>query len=197
YLPNKWEDVTGRHSGTSSLYAVEKGKGPLLCKLHGSLNWFSAGPEDISVESGLSGVGKDRRSYVGRTGLPLIAKTDYFLDKVPLIIPPTLFKLQVDYRFQKIWDAAGKAIKEADELVFIGFSFPQSDIYIRYFLATNLAENVRIEKIRVVDPDAGAICKELKKPGSKFGARFKDLLLPVKVRWEEAAKIGNLNVQIY
>ena len=91
--------------------------------------------------------------------------------------------MQTDAVFSEIWNAAGKALGEAEKLVFVGFSFPESDTYIKYFLAANLYENVDLRPIEIVDPNADKICEKLKK--SNFGIHFKDRLRPINGKWQK------------
>ncbi|MHC4648844.1 MAG: hypothetical protein ACYTBJ_25585 [Planctomycetota bacterium] len=196
HLPNEWPDVREPAAPFPKyMYAHGAGEGPLLCKLHGSLNWFSDGPEKLKVEGGMcdcevdTGTDEPKRVLV-----PAVATVDYSLRDVPLIVPPTLFKLQVDPRFQRIWEAAGGALKEADKVMVIGFSFPPSDIYIRYWLAANLADNMNLERIAVVDPRANELCDMLTRSDSKFGERFKMLLRAFTHEWHQAANEGAINI---
>jgi len=91
--------------------------------------------------------------------------------------------MQTSSIFREIWNAAGKALEEAEKLVFIGFSFPESDTHIRYFLAANLFENVDLRPIVIVDPNADKIYTRLK--NSNFGTHFTNRLRPIKGNWEE------------
>jgi hypothetical protein len=102
---------------------------------------------------------------------------------VPVIVPPTLFKHQADKRFEPIWARAGQAIRNADRMLFVGFSFPESDTYMRYFLGAAMVENVRLTTIGILDPQAIEICKRLKED-SRYGRHFHGLLHPLPSRWE-------------
>jgi hypothetical protein len=134
-LPGEWSPIK---LSNSQIYTRD-GSGVLFCKLHGSLNWYSDDENEASfkVESSLVGA-----NYMTKESddfkdifLPQVSFTDYEPPSEPVIIPPTLFKMQTDPRFQTIWRSAGEILRTADKLVFIGFSFPDSDIHIRYFLA--------------------------------------------------------------
>lgn len=188
-LPTKWKSIENKEIIPVNMYSQENEQQPLLCKLHGSINWFPSGPENLNIEGGVLDKEVDTGEVEERRTFPLIATKDYRLHTVPLIIPPTIFKLQVDPCLQRIWGAAGIALMEADKLIFIGFSFPDSDIYIRYFLAANLAENANLEKIRIIDPKADEICNKLRQSGSKFGNRFKKLLESSSMEWFQARDI--------
>lgn len=185
-FPCKWAAIesteTEKHTG---ILCAGDHHGPLLCKLHGSVNWFSrAEGEVLQVENSLL-----RHEYTDDyhrhqfISFPKVSFGTYETIGTPLIIPPTLFKMQTAPFFRDIWRAAGKALREAEKLVFIGFSFPESDTHIRYFLGANLQGNVDLTTIEVVDPKADEICQRLQ--ASKFGTHFKDLLRPVKGKWEE------------
>lgn len=193
-LPGKWvttppeEEV--QHTGI--LYEGN-GHGPLLCKLHGSLNWFfDWKAECLTVENSiLPGDFVDSQHKRHRIDMPKVSYPAYRPEATPLIVPPTLFKMQTAPYFREIWNAAGKALQEAEKLVFVGFSFPESDTYIKYFLAANLYENVDLARIDIVDPNADEICDRLNK--SNFGIHFKDRLNPVKGTWEKVGySLGGL-----
>lgn len=186
HLPGEWVAIKEeKYRPVGEIYSNEKSQ-PLLCKLHGSLNWFRDVNDvtKLQVENFiLSG------DYFGNTHefksvyLPKVSFKNYEPIGTPLIVPPTLFKMQTIPTFREIWNAAGKALEEAEKLVFIGFSFPESDTYIKYFLAANLYENVDLRVIAIVDPNADKICERLK--DSNFGIHFKNRLKTVKGKWEE------------
>ena len=100
----------------------------------------------------------------------------------PILVAPTVFKHQADGPYAEHWREAAKALASATQLVFIGYSFPESDVYMRYFLGASLAENVVIEAIHIIDPHADAIAQGLKDKGH-YGAHFLDLLRPYKRCW--------------
>lgn len=181
-LPNEWTPV---EKSPNNLYA-KSGGSVLLCKLHGSLNWYlnSKDKETFNIESCLTFANYINASHEHKhIGLPKISLTKYEPISEPIIIPPTLFKMQTDSRFEAIWRSAGELLQGADKIVFIGFSFPESDTHIRYFLAANLYENVDLRSIDIVDPNAKEICDRLQE--STFGIHFKDRLNPIKGKWEE------------
>ena len=66
----------------------------------------------------------------------------------------------------------------------IGYSFPDSDTHMRYFVSTALVGNVTLEKIDIIDPDAESIDKRLHE--ADFGQSFKDLLNPIDKNWESS-----------
>lgn len=96
----------------------------------------------------------------------------------------TVFKHQADGPYAEQWREAAKALASATQPVFIGYSFPESDAYMRYFLGASLAENVAIEAIHIIDPNADAIAQRLKDRGH-YGAHFLDLLRPYNRCWHK------------
>jgi hypothetical protein len=102
-----------------------KKSGLHLFKLHGSLNWRETkrGVENVSE--------KIRRS------VPMEFHRDGTWVQ-PSIIGPTLFKQEVTIDFQNdnrakfyktLWRMCWDSLREADALVFVGFSFPQTDVH--------------------------------------------------------------------
>lgn len=188
YLPGEWEAVVVKGKKnivfvSDQMYSDNKSH-PLLCKLHGSLNWYFE-PDDetkFQVENAILG-GYTEELSSKQICLPKVSFGKYKPISTPLIVPPTLFKMQTNPIFRVIWNEAGKALEEAEKLVFIGFSFPESDIYIRYFLAANLFENVDLRPIVIVDPNADKIYARLK--DSNFGTHFTKGLKPINGKWEE------------
>jgi hypothetical protein len=180
YLPGDW---VSNDNAKTSLY--QKVNGNLLCKLHGSINWYAdhTGSASFRVEDRLVHAEYSTTEEHKNIWLPEISLTNYNPPSEPIIVPPTLFKMQTDSRFQNIWKSAGESLHTAEKLIFIGFSFPESDTHIRYFLAANLYDNVDLRDIEIVDPNADDICNHLK--NSRFGMHFKDRLRPIKGKWEE------------
>ena len=186
YLPGKWNAVVvDKKYHMAGQMCSDNKSHPLLCKLHGSLNWYSE-PDDATkfqVENAILGSYTKELRHPKEIYLPKVSFNNYKPIRTPLIVPPTLFKMQTSPIFRVIWNEAGKALEEAEKLVFIGFSFPKSDIYIRYFLAANLFENVDLRTIEIIDPNADKICGRLK--DSNFGIHFTSRLRPIEGKWEE------------
>ncbi|MCD4829992.1 MAG: hypothetical protein K8R90_11235 [Candidatus Cloacimonetes bacterium] len=70
----------------------------------------------------------------------------------PLLVPPTWNK-QVHPHFVGIWQQATECVRECEKLVFIGFSFPITDQYFKYWLINALVENESLKSVEVVCPD--------------------------------------------
>jgi hypothetical protein len=101
-----------------------------LHKLHGSISWFYSGSPEYFGEQIYS---KWNRYDQSGNILPEIA------DKVPLIIPPTMDKTLFfkNETIRKIWQSAGRAINEAQRIFCMGYSFPVTDLMVRYFMLAN------------------------------------------------------------
>jgi hypothetical protein len=154
----------------------------VLSKLHGSINFFelpSGGEAQFGictdcVESGKS-VGRSRvPAYRGPKGSrantderPAILALDgiwvlqqrYGNSLVPAIVPPTYAKFQAKPWLRRIWNNGFVAIQNARSLVFIGYSMPETDGFMRAMIQAALASRpsgVRGLKVYVVNPAGGA-----------------------------------------
>jgi hypothetical protein len=74
----------------------------------------------------------------------------------------------------KVWARAGKVIKEADEITFIGYSFQGID----RGPILDLLRSRSCEHIRLKSPNAGEVAEELMFSNSDFEGAFKPVNLP-------------------
>lgn len=158
---------------------------PLFCKLHGSLNWFRDEKENrLRVEDRIVPLrGPNDHKNGSKYFWPAFGVRSYAMPETPLITPPAFFNKSADvYPFPEIFNAARSAIGECDRLVFIGYSFPESDSHMRYFLGSALESNVGIESIDVIDPAADSIIKRLKE-SRQYGPSFCDKLRAFAGEW--------------
>lgn len=175
-LPFNYELIR-KHRNPTSLYY---GQGVPLFKLHGSVNWFQIDAGVFAVEDGLNGV-RFGESYT----LPDTMHSDYDQsEKKPVLIPPSFLKPDLPSPMHEVWAGASTALREADILVFVGYSFPPTDVEMAYFLASSLGKNNYIRQIVVCDPHAKTIVKRLRE-NSNYGSHFKQLLKPKEGKWEE------------
>jgi hypothetical protein len=125
-----------------------------LFKLHGSINWFYSGHDSAS--------GEDIYATVYKGGLDGFFKTDLrwqysqLKHKVPLIIPPVLDKglYFKNVSLRSTWEQALLALREADRIFCLGYSLPESDVTMRFFLQGELKRNT---PFYVVNRDANAL----------------------------------------
>lgn len=64
-----------------------------------------------------------------------------------------------------MWTAALEHLRSAKNVVVVGYSLPQTDIYIQYFLKAALGPNLDLNKLIVFDPvlhSASSACAEMK-----------------------------------
>lgn len=118
---------------------------PGIYKLHGSVNWYGHADDlTVAAEIGHS-VANDKVLSVhhGNISQP----NDWWM------VPPSVIKPQMVSVLEEQWRGAATAISQADALWFIGYSFPESDSFMRFFLASSLADNVGLTQIVVIDPD--------------------------------------------
>ena len=121
-------------------------------KLHGSANWFQC-------------TNCSKTTVVDHTSSPMDA---FVSDRVrrscehchhagvlrPTIVPPGWRKPGIDKDdiLVPVWRTAVEELREAQRLVIIGYSMPESDIFFRYLLA--LGVNMRsIDRVVLIDPD--------------------------------------------
>lgn len=122
-----------------------------LCKLHGSLNWlvcpncnrlfFKIG-EKIAIREFVD----PQPCYVCNNS-PGNPKKKQSLHLQSLVIMPTMLKEIKSLHLQQVWQKAAQILSNADQLIFIGYSFPLADFEIRYLLAHHLKKNCRINVI--------------------------------------------------
>ena len=121
---------------------LERGiKVPKILKLHGSANWFWAG---VSA-SDILYYKQDYNKYSSSEPETLT----YGLK--PYIIPPMLDKSSFynHIAIHSLWKQAEELLQNADEIYIIGFSFPQTDLAVKYLFQSALRK--RNPKIYVVN----------------------------------------------
>lgn len=122
-----------------------------LIKLHGSVNWFYSSRATPGDQIYL-GLGSEWTNETARDNWK-----DDVRDKVPAIIPPTLDKgsyLNHD-SLRSLWAQAAEALRNADRVVVMGYSLPDTDLTMRFFME-NCSEDWNSKELVVVDknPDA-------------------------------------------
>lgn len=135
---------------------------PLLLKLHGSVNWQLNGDDmkvhaEIEALPAFQGDNSSKDFAYGHKGSSFVPKPLSWKKPdqqiTPDLVLPTVLKPAANFVMELQWRLAAKALKTADQVWFIGYSFPESDSYMRYFLASCLADNAHIRQIAIIDPD--------------------------------------------
>lgn len=114
--------------------------GMRLLKLHGSLNWYYSGPDSPPGDP-IYDIGIQGRSWSAEGSSPFYSNAEVAAaDKFPMIVPPAAVKspYYVNRTLQAMWIKAAQAIRNASELVVMGFSFPPSDQIVSSLIATSL-----------------------------------------------------------
>lgn len=125
--PIEW--IGNRKTSSGRFWGIEKKSyppRPKILKLHGSANWFWAG---ISQSDVLYYRNWNRNE-----------EDDMNKGLKPYIIPPVLDKSSFynHIAIHDLWQQAEELLKKADEIYIIGFSFPQTDLSVRYLFQSAL-----------------------------------------------------------
>ncbi len=131
---------------------------PFLCKLHGSVNYFikesktpqnivnrKPGDKKLDDTNNLKIVADVANSSIRKSTIPNNAPSIMAVDAIyvlrevegfiPAIIPPTYAKLR-DYPWiRDIWRQAADSLIAADKWIFIGYSFPSSDGFMKSLIS--------------------------------------------------------------
>lgn len=104
------------------------GKGPLLLKLHGSLNWVHCKACDRV------GVTKGDVAHLlpGRRTLTCSQCGSTRLDG--LLVSPTMLRHGLPHPLQSVWERAFQTLRRADRLVFVGYSLPAADVAVLHLI---------------------------------------------------------------
>ena len=130
------------------IFAPDRHPSFKLYKLHGSVNWYYSGASSYFGETIYSGP-------VAKWGNPNVYEQEAqeaASDKVPLIIPPTTEKMGYFQHeaIRLLWSKAGEALSSANQLFCIGYSLPETDLSVRFFLKSLLPKETAIS---IVDID--------------------------------------------
>ena len=95
-----------------------------LLKLHGSLN-FPAQKEEVFAPTQVA--------------------------NNPYILPPIINKW-VGKNEESIWSTGLQRLREAKNIIIVGYSLPQTDIFMQYFLRAGVGPNLNLNKVIVFNP---------------------------------------------
>lgn len=126
-LACKFEDVDYGFYPSEDLNNIENGV--KLLKIHGSLNWkYCPVCKHIEAKSGQ----KVTLSIVDNPGA--VKCNNCNADAQYIIVPPTYYKDMGNVYLANIWNNAEKSLREAEHIVFSGYSLPSADMHIKYLL---------------------------------------------------------------
>lgn len=131
------------------LYAIGKGRYNVkLLKLHGSLNWSQCPKCSrlyVKLYQRYSG------AYIFKKHYCRHCEKNYNLNKCVTnrlftnLITPTFLKNLNNVQNKLVWQNAGIELSEAEKIVFIGYSLPQSDFEFKQLLSRMLRKDAIIE----------------------------------------------------
>lgn len=127
-----------------------------LLKLHGSSNWYY-NEQEMFYEDFFKSSGYNLNPTIFVDEKPL-ARQDFLSYRnssrhglKPLIIPPILDKTNfyTNILLRDLWSRAAEYLKEADLINIIGYSIPETDLAVRYFLNINIKKDAKINIINL------------------------------------------------
>lgn len=144
----------------STLIKSNKNYNIKLLKLHGSINWIHCNNcgrvfTDTTHDLSLKLLGPDEPEC------PFCIQADKKHSFSPLIITPTLLKDYSSLAIKNIWQNAHIDVSEADEIIFIGYSFPMADFEFRYLLKRALKPSTKIKVILTQNSNPDSIKAKL------------------------------------
>jgi NAD-dependent SIR2 family protein deacetylase len=134
-----------------------------ILKLHGSLNW------GFCDRCGKIYYFDEKIHDILATNNGVVCNNDKCKGKLSLIIvPPKLSKLikpeQITselnielnpvkspyFQLRSIWSKANEYLKMCEEIYFIGYSFPETDVQMKTFISNALRENSNLDKLKII-----------------------------------------------
>lgn len=160
-INNNWEIIHSHPSGPSSIYIYKNTGAPYPCfdgRYMDGYEEFSYGyyPPNVPEAMQVTDPDKLRVRNILRNGInPKGASVDNGIASMPLIIPPVREKEYDFYGklFPHLWSAAESEIAESDNIVIIGYSFPQTDIHSRNLFKKAFQKMTRMPKVTIVNPE--------------------------------------------
>lgn len=144
-------------------------KGIKLVKLHGSINWFrclKCGTITIIDHPSFGNFLFDENSIEKCKECNSVA-----INNVPLLQPeimtPTMIKMFDNQLYKNLWRAGALELREANKVIFVGYSMPIADFELRYMLQENIPADAQIDVVLhksdnpAMVPDSCASLKEL------------------------------------
>lgn len=132
----------------------------LLLKLHGSINWRIKmgaseilGPEDLVHKA--DWFESDPDFEVTRSTKKLDELMENHLKPEGFMVLPVLMKgdLKTQPLFRLIWGLAYEKLKQAQEVIFVGYSMPTTDMAARFLFKETLSHKPYITVINYADQD--------------------------------------------
>lgn len=191
---------------------ADRGRHPLM-KLHGSLNWLGCekcGTRAWNMSEALRVPSVQQARSPDGSMLMLIGSNlqrarrcckPEAIDgrpigtaEEPVIVPPTWSKGEHHARIANVWRRAARHLSEAEHIIVIGYSLPDSDHFFRYLFALGTLGPARLKTLLVVDPDkTGALAGRFERMlGPLAAKRFRVESTPFSEGLEEVRKVLGL-----
>ena len=137
-----------------------------LYKIHGSLNWlYCPVCNDVKITPNRKGV----IDLISQPQRALCHNCEELL--LPIIVPPTYYKDMSNTALNTIWNKSEHLLRNAEHLVFCGYSFPDADMHIKYLLKiieTNRRKQLKVTVINYFDGKDEWVCKEEENRYNRF-----------------------------
>src|ERR1035437_2739089 len=114
--------------------APNLGRGPLLLKPHGSLNWYEKPVvEPVSADKRVKLFSSEEDDECIEAFLPPRGiKSKVGRRYTPLIVPPTYLKDFNRPIFRRLWNHCTNVLSTPKKLVFLGYSLPAADLHAQF-----------------------------------------------------------------
>lgn len=133
-----------------------------LFKLHGSINWVYSERDKCPEHWDLRDANAHQQNFLYETSdivryrlspnLNLFRQSENGEPTLPLIIPPTFNKGAENSYLNQVWSSAAEALKEAENIIVIGYSLPETDQFFKYLYSIGTIGRSIIRKFWVIDP---------------------------------------------
>ncbi|MBE6034725.1 SIR2 family protein [Aminipila sp.] len=168
-LGSKFEEVD---YGFYPMENLNCGKnGAKLLKIHGSLNWkYCPVCKSIEAKTGQ----EVTLSIVDNPGAVKCNNCD--ADAQYIIVPPTYYKDMNNVYLANIWNNAEKLLREAEHIIFSGYSLPSADMHIKYLLKRAELNRSKDSKFKatVINYYPNKIIGAIEKEENRYSRFFKN-----------------------
>ena len=138
-----------------------------VLKLHGSINWILC-PNCNRLYTGLGEAPEVMAQYVIGKGCPAcneleLSEKERGLEGPllePFIITPTFVKEFDNAHIQMVWHNAYIELREADKVVFVGYSLPEADYHLRTLLKRAIQAHAKIEIVLTENDKVPTDCRD-------------------------------------
>ncbi len=138
----------------------EPSNGIPLLKLHGSINWRLCSNGHIVpirfidfMESNKPKSSDPVNLEFSKASIGSVCPQCKSHLTSPIIVPPTWNKTEYHGALSNVWHRAAKELSDAQNIIVIGYSLPESDSFFRYLYALSTAGRSRIKHFLVFNPD--------------------------------------------